>query len=107
MRFALTETFQDTATPLAIDSGGRFVYLLTDKGLTVVDFGAAPLSVGHLSGQTAAPGSTVVLRGSGFDSGTTATVGGVAASVNFTDENTLTLTIPGNFGTARYCAHQK
>jgi hypothetical protein len=107
MRFALTETIQDTATPLAIDSGGRFVYLLTDKGLTVVDFGAAPLSVGHLSGQTAAPGSTVVLRGSGFDSGTTATVGGVAASVNFTDENTLTLTIPGDFGTARYCAHQK
>jgi len=95
MRFALTETIQDIATPLAIDSGGRFVYLLTDKGLTVVDFGAAPLSIGHLSGQTAAPGSTVVVRGSGFDSGTTATVGGVAASVNFTDENTLTLTIPG------------
>jgi hypothetical protein len=47
----------------------------------VVDFGAAPLSIGHLSGQTAAPGSTVVLRGSGFDCGTTATVGGVAASV--------------------------
>jgi hypothetical protein len=63
--------------------------------LTVVDFGAAPLAIGHLSPQTAAPGSQVVVRGSGFDAGTTATVGGVPASVTFTDENTLTLTIPG------------
>jgi hypothetical protein len=106
MRFAVTETIQDTATPLAIDSGGRFVYLLTDKGLTVVDFGAAPLWIGHLSGHTA-PGSTVVLRGSGFDFSTTATVGGGGASVNFTDENTLTLTIPGDFGTARYLCSPK
>jgi hypothetical protein len=45
MRFALTQTIQDTATPLAIDSGRRFVYLVTDKGLTVVDCGAAPLSI--------------------------------------------------------------
>jgi len=94
MRFALTETVQNTASPLAIDSGGRYIYLLTDKGLTVVDFGAAPLSIGHLSPQTASPGSLIVVRGSGFDSGTTATVGGVAASVSFTDENTLTLTLP-------------
>ena len=36
----------------------------------------------------------MIVRGSGFDSGTIAKVGGVAATVNFTDENTLTLTIP-------------
>jgi hypothetical protein len=94
MRFALTETIQNTATPLAIDSGGRFVYLVTDKGLTIVDFGAAPLSIGHLSLQSASPGTQITVRGSGFDSGTTATVGGVAASVSFTDQNTLTLTVP-------------
>jgi IPT/TIG domain len=94
MRFSLTETIQDTAAPLAIDSGGRFVYLLTDKGLTVVDLGAAPLSIGHLSQATAPAGTQVTVRGSGFDSGTTATVGEVAAVVSFTDENTLTLTIP-------------
>jgi len=94
MRFALTQTIQDTATPLAIDSGGRFVYLLTDKGLTVVDFGAALLSIGHLSQQNASPGSQVVVRGSGFDSSTTATVGGIPALVSVTDENTLMLTVP-------------
>jgi IPT/TIG domain len=94
LRFSLTQTIQDTATPLAIDSGGRFVYLVTKKGLTVVDLGAAPLSIGHLSHQNASPGTQTTLRGSGFDSGTTATVGGVAAFVSVSDENTLTLTIP-------------
>jgi hypothetical protein len=94
MRFSLTETIQDTASPLAIDSGGRYVYLLIDKGLTVVDLGAAPLSIGHLSPQNASPGTQIHVRGSGFDSGTTATVGGVAASVTVSDENTMTLTLP-------------
>jgi hypothetical protein len=95
MRFSLTETIQNTASPLAIDSGGRHVYLLTDKGLTVVDLGAAPLSIGHLSQQNVSPGTQVIVRGSGFDASTTATVGGIAASVIFTDENTLTLIVPG------------
>jgi hypothetical protein len=35
------------------------------------------------------------VRGSGFNSSTTATVNGLAAAVSFTDENTLSLTIPG------------
>jgi len=94
MRFSLNETIQATASPLAIDAGGRHVYLATDKGLTIVDLGAAPLAIGHLSQQTAGAGSQVTVRGSGFDSSITATVGGEPASVNVTDENTLTLTVP-------------
>ena len=94
MRFALTETVQWVASSLAVDSSGRHVYLLTDKGLTVVDLGTAPLSIGHLSTQNASPGTQVTVRGSGFDSSTTATVGGITASISVTDENTLTLTIP-------------
>lgn len=94
MRFSLTETVQATASPIAIDSGGRYVYLITDKGLTVVDLGEAPLAIGHLSQQTAGAGSQVTVRGSGFDASVTAMVGGEPASVNVTDENTLTLTVP-------------
>jgi hypothetical protein len=94
MRFSLTETIQNAVSPLAIDSGGRYVYLITDKGLTVVDLGAAPLSIGRLSQQTASPGTQVVVRGSGSDSGTTVTVGGLPATLSLTDENTLTLTVP-------------
>jgi hypothetical protein len=94
MRFALTETVQDTPESIAIDSGGRFVYLITDKGLTEVDLGHAPLSIGHLSQTSATAGSMVTIRGSGFDAGTTLTVGGTAAAVMVTDEDTLTFTMP-------------
>jgi IPT/TIG domain len=94
MRFSLTETVQATASPIAIDSGGRHVYLITDKGLTVVDLGQAPLAIGHLSQQTAGAGTQVAVRGSGFDASVTATVGGEPASVSITDENTLRLTVP-------------
>jgi IPT/TIG domain len=98
MRFSLNETIQATASPLAIDAGGRHVYLATDKGLTIVDLGAAPLAVGHLSQESAGAGSQVTVRGSGFDSSITTTVGGEPASVNVTDENTLTLTVPAAGG---------
>jgi IPT/TIG domain len=94
MRFSLTETVQSVAAPIAIDSGGRYVFLITNQGLTVVDLGEAPLSIGHLTPQSAAAGTAITVRGSGFDSTVTATVGGVAASVSLTDQNTLTLTIP-------------
>jgi hypothetical protein len=94
-RFSLTETITYTGSAIAIDSGGRNVYLITDKGLTVVDLGAAPLSIGHLSPQTAPAGTQIAVRGSGFDSTVTATVGGVAVlSISVNDENTLTLTLP-------------
>jgi hypothetical protein len=94
MRFSLTETVQATASPIAIDPGGRHVYLITDKGLTVVDLGQAPLAIGHLSPQTAGAGTQVTVRGSGFDTTTTATVGGEPAAVSVADENTLMLTVP-------------
>jgi len=93
-RFALTETVENATDPLGIDSGGQFVYLLTNKGLTVVDLGEAPLSIGHLSLQTASSGTQVTVRGSGFDSSLTCAVGGVSASITVTDQNTLTLTVP-------------
>jgi hypothetical protein len=36
----------------------------------------------------------VMIRGSGFDAGTTLTAGGTAAAVTVTDEDTLTFTMP-------------
>jgi hypothetical protein len=94
MRFSLSETIQNTAVPMAIDSGGRFVYLITNKGLTIVDLGEAPLSIGWINPSTASPGTQIAVRGSGFNSTTAATVGGQASAVSVTDQNTLTLTVP-------------
>jgi len=94
LRFSLSETIQDVDTPLAIDPSGELVFLITGAGLTVVDLGTAPLSIGYLSATTATAGTTVQVRGSGFTAGITATLGGQSASVTFTDANTLTLTVP-------------
>lgn len=94
MRFSLSETVQNTAVPMAIDSGGQLVFLITDKGLTIVDLGEAPLSIGWLNPSMASPGTQVVVRGSGFNSSTTATVNGQNAAVLVTDHNTLSLTVP-------------
>jgi hypothetical protein len=94
LRFSLSETIEDVETPLAVDPSGTLVFLITGAGLTVVDLGTAPLSIGYLSSTTATAGTTVQLRGSGFTAGITAALGGQSASVTFTDANTLTLTVP-------------
>ena len=93
LRFSLAETVQNVIAPLALD-GLHDVFLVTNQGLTVVDLGIAPISIGHLSPSTASPGTSIQIRGSGFAAGITAQVGGQSAKVTFTDENTLTLTMP-------------
>ena len=94
LRFSLNETIQNVETPLAIDPSGQMVFLITDAGLTVVDLGTAPLSIGYLSSAVGTAGTSVQVRGSGFTAGMTATVGGRSASVTFSDESTLSLTVP-------------
>jgi hypothetical protein len=94
LRFSLNETLSNIVEPLATDSGGQHVYLLTDKGLTIVDLGEALLSIGSVNPTSASPGTVVTVRGSGFNASTTATVGGQAALVSSIDENTLTFTVP-------------
>jgi IPT/TIG domain len=94
MRFSLAETISNTATPFAIDSGGRYIYTVTNKGLTIIDLGQALLSIGSLNPAAASAGTQVVVRGSGFMLSTVASVGGKSATVHFTDENTLTVAIP-------------
>ncbi len=100
MRFGLTETVSNVFAPMAIDSGGRQVFLITDKGLTIVDLGAALLSIGSLNPQTANAGQQVVIRGSGFTPSTTASIAGHSAPVSYTDENTLTLAVPAGLSGA-------
>jgi hypothetical protein len=94
MRFSLTQTVQNVVEPMAIDEGGRRIFLLTDAGLTVVDLGQAPLSVGHLGTVQPVSGGTIQLRGSGFDSTTKVSVDSTSASATLLDENTLAVSLP-------------
>lgn len=94
LRFSLNENVSDTVAPIAIDSGGSHVYLVTDRGLAIVDLGGAPLAIGHLSAANVVVGSQINVRGSGFTSGITAFVGTQPSAVSVIDENTLNVTIP-------------
>jgi hypothetical protein len=81
---------------LAIDENGQRIFALTASGLTVVQLASVPLSIGTISPASApaSGGTTLTIRGSGFQSGATATIGGKPAATTFVDMNTLTLTTP-------------
>jgi large repetitive protein len=55
-----------------------------------------PLGIGTVSpaSASAAGGTILTIRGSGFQSGAAVTIGGKTATVNLKDMNTLTLTTP-------------
>lgn len=104
-RVLLSESISTLAqNPMDFDEAGNRVFLITNKGLTVVELAAPPLSIGHLNPATgsAAGSTTVTIRGSGFESGATVAVGGNPSSVTFVDGETLQIvTPPGTTGGAR------
>jgi hypothetical protein len=81
---------------LAVDETGHRIFALTTSGLTIVQLANVPLSIGTVSPASAraSGGTTLAIRGSGFQSGTTVTIGGKSAATTFVDINTLTMTTP-------------
>ncbi len=81
---------------LSIDENGQRLFALTTSGLTMVQLANVPLGIGTLSPSSGSVtgGSTVAIRGSGFQSGLKATLGGKSATVSLQDMNTLILTTP-------------
>jgi hypothetical protein len=81
---------------LTVDENGQRLFALTTNGLSVVQLANVPLGIGTLVPGTgaAAGGTSVTVRGSGFQPGITATLGGKPATVTPIDLNTLTLVTP-------------
>src|SRR5712692_8234070 len=81
---------------LAVDENGQRIFALTTSGLALVQLANVPLSIGAISPASAAAsgGATLAIRGSGFQSGATVTIGGKSAAATFVDINTLTVTTP-------------
>ncbi len=81
---------------LTVDETGQRLFALTTSGLTVLKLSAVPLGIGTLSPASgfSAGGVTVTLTGSGFQSATTATLGGKSLTVAFKDANPLTFATP-------------
>lgn len=101
----LAEQFPSLAqSVMDFDEAGNRAFLITNKGLTVVDLPSPPLSIGYLSPVTGpvGGGTSVTIRGSGFQSGATVTLGGVEATATFVDSSTLQFVTPaGSEGGAR------
>jgi len=93
-RIRLAENIQSVMTPMAVDQTDARVFLITDKGLTVVTVSGTPLSVGTVNPNSGSAGSLVTLRGSGFQRGMAATFNGTAANVVVVDSQTAQVTIP-------------
>jgi len=81
---------------LAVDENGQRIFALTTSGLTIVQLASVPLSIGTISPASgpASGGTTLTMRGSGFQTGASVTIGGKSAAATFVDMNTLTVTTP-------------
>lgn len=81
---------------LEIDNTGRTLFGVTQSGITMMVLYTLPLSVGNVQPAfgTPAGGAALTIRGSGFEPGVTATLGGQALALTYVDENTLTATAP-------------
>ncbi len=88
---------------LTTDENGQRLFAITstdgtaqNAGITIVELANVPLGIGTLSPSTgaAAGGATLTIRGSGFVSGTTVTIGGKPANATLKDMNTLTVVTP-------------
>lgn len=88
---------------LATDENGQRLFAITSSdgtaqnaSLTVVQLAAVPLGIGTISPVSvpASGGTTLNIRGSGFQSATTVSINGKTASVTFKDINTLSFVTP-------------
>jgi hypothetical protein len=88
---------------LAIDENGQRIFVLTASGLTVVQLARVPLAIGSISPANApsSGGATLTVRGSGFQSGVTAMIGGKSVAVTFVDMNTIRVITPA-VGAGKY-----
>jgi IPT/TIG domain len=88
---------------LTIDENGQRLFAITSQdgspqnaALTVVQLGAVPLAIGSVSSLSIASrgGTSLTIRGSGFQSGIKVVVGGKPATATLIDMNTLTVVSP-------------
>jgi IPT/TIG domain len=88
---------------LATDENGQRLFAIASTdgtpqkaGVSVVTLAAVPLGIGTITPATAAAagGTTLTIRGSGFQSGTKVSIGGQSATVTFVDINTLSVVTP-------------
>lgn len=79
---------------MALDETGTKMFLISKTGITIAQLFQAPLSLATVNPAAGAQGTTVLLRGSGFQNGAVVTFGAIQVSATFVDSNTLQATVP-------------
>jgi len=88
---------------LTIDESGQRLFAITsldgspqNAALTVVQLAAVPLAIGNVSSATVAAGggTSLTIRGSGFQPGVKVVIGGKPTTATLVDMNTLTVVSP-------------
>jgi len=79
---------------MVLDETGTKVFLISETGLTIAHLYQVPLSLSTVTPSAGAPGITVTLRGSGFQTGATVSFGTVQVSSTLVDSNTLQAVVP-------------
>lgn len=79
---------------LAIDPSATKMLWAHHNGLSYYELSVVPLAIGTVSPTLTAGGSSITIRGSGFVSATSVTLGGQSAACTFIDTETLTCAVP-------------
>src|SRR5579863_4852347 len=81
---------------LTVDENGQRIFALTASGLTVMQLASVPLGIGTISPASgpASGGTTITIRGSGFQSGASVAIGEKTVTTTFIDINTLKIITP-------------
>ncbi len=95
LRVALPEQLYSLRnSTIAVDESGSKIFIISRSGITIVQLSNVPLSIGAVNPASGIAGTTVTIRGSGFESATTLSFAGTAVPVTFVDTLTLKATVP-------------
>lgn len=79
---------------LALDETGTKMFMISQTGVTIAQLFQAPLSLATVNPGAGPQGTNVVLRGSGFQNGSSVKFGLLQVSATFLDSNTLQAIVP-------------
>jgi len=79
---------------MALDETGTKIFSVDQNGLVISQLAEAPLSIATVSPGDGPGGTTVTIRGSGFENGTVVKFGSTQVSASFVDTMTLTADVP-------------
>jgi len=79
---------------MVLDETGAKMFVISSTGITIAQLDQVPLSLATVSPAAGTPGTTVTLRGSGFENGASVAFGRMQVSATFVDSNTLQATVP-------------